>query len=62
MERIPHRGSVPTSTPQPETLVGLPTGAGGGQGAEDWALEVRSQVEDWGWLCEDSLRRLVHHS
>ena len=21
-------------------------------GAGDWALEVRSQGEDWGWLCE----------
>ena len=23
-------------------------------GAEAWALEVRSQGEDWGWLCERS--------
>ena len=27
-----------------------------GLGAEPWALEVRSQEEDWGWLCEDSLK------
>ena len=35
MERIPHRGSVPTSTHQPETLVGLPTRVGGG-----WILRL----------------------
>ena len=29
-ESFPHRGSVPTSTHQPETLVCSPTGAGGG--------------------------------
>ena len=27
-----------------------------GLGAEAWALEVRSQGEDWGWLCEQSLK------
>ena len=30
-ERFPHRGSVPTSTHQPERLVCSPAGAGGGQ-------------------------------
>ena len=29
-ERFPHRGSVPTSTHQPERLVCSPTGVGGG--------------------------------
>ena len=31
-------------------------------GAEVWASEIRLQGEDWSWLCEDSLRGLVHHS
>ena len=30
VERFPHRGSVPTSTHQPERLVCSPAGAGGG--------------------------------
>ena len=34
-ERFPHRGSVPTSTHQPERLVGSPAGAGGG-----WELRL----------------------
>ena len=57
-ERFPHRGSVPTSTHQPERLVCLPAGAGGGWelGAEARALESRSQGEDWGWLREHSLK------
>ena len=29
---------------------------GRGLGAEAWASEVRSQGEDWGWLCEHSLK------
>ena len=29
-ERVPHRGSVPTSTHQPERLVSSPTRVGGG--------------------------------
>ena len=33
-----------------------------GLGAGAWASEVRPQGEDWGWLCEDSLRGLVCHS
>ena len=33
-----------------------------GLGAEVQALEVRCQGQDCGWLCEDSLRGLVHHS
>ena len=35
---------------------------GRGLGAEARALEVRPQGEDWGWLCEHSLRGLVRHS
>ena len=31
-----------------------------GLGAEAWTL-VGSQGEDWGWLCEHSLKRVVHH-
>ena len=27
-----------------------------GLGAEAWVLEIRSQGEDWGWLCEHSLK------
>ena len=57
-QRDSHRGSVPTSTHQPERLVCSPAGAGGG-----WELrlrlrrsEVRSQGEDWGWLREHSLK------
>ena len=34
-ERFPHRGSVPSSTHQPERLVCSPTGAGGG-----WELRL----------------------
>ena len=55
-ERFLHRGSVLTSTHQPETLVCSPARAGGG-----WELRLRlqrsdPQGEDWGWLCEDSLK------
>ena len=35
VERFPHRGSVPTSTHQPERLVCPPTGVGGG-----WELRL----------------------
>ena len=35
-ERFPHRGSVPTSTHQPEMLVCSPTRVGGG-----WELRLR---------------------
>ena len=35
-ERFPYRGSVPTSTHQPERLVCPPTGTGGG-----WELRLR---------------------
>ena len=31
-ERLPHRGSVPSSTHQPERLICSPTGVGGGWG------------------------------
>ena len=55
-ERFPHRGSLPTSTHQPESLVGSPAGWDRlGLGAEARASEVRSQGEDWGWLHEHSL-------
>ena len=60
MERFPHRGSVPTSTHQPERLVCSAAGAGGA-GAEARA-SVGSQGEDWGWQREHSLKGLAHHS
>ena len=55
VERDLHRWSVPTGTPQPETLF-----LWGGQGlsVEARALEVRPWAEDWGWLHGDSLRGL----
>ena len=40
-ERFPHRGSVPTSTHQPEKLVCSPARAGGG-----WELRLRLQRSD----------------
>ena len=40
-ERFPHRGSVPTSTHQPERLVCSPAGVGGG-----WELRLRLQRSD----------------
>ena len=56
VERFPHRGSMPTSTYQPERLVCSPTRGRWGLRAEAWASEVRSQGEDWGGLCEHSLK------
>ena len=41
VERFPHRGSVPTSTHQPERLVCSPAGVGGG-----WELRLRHQRSD----------------
>ena len=41
LERIPHRGSVLTSTHQPEMLVGSPTRVSGG-----WLLRLRLQRSD----------------
>ena len=41
VERVPHRGSVPTSTHQPKRLVCSPAGAGGG-----WELRLRLQSSD----------------
>ena len=41
VERFPHRGSVPTSTHQPERLVCSPTGTGGG-----WELRLGLQMSD----------------
>ena len=38
VERFPHRGSVPTSTHQPERLVCSPAREGGG-----WELRLRRQ-------------------
>ena len=55
VERFLHRGPVPTNTHQPERLVCSPTRDGQGLGAEAQAL-VGSQGEDWGWLCEHSLK------
>ena len=56
-ETFPHRGSVPTCTHQPKRLVCSPARAGWrGLGTEALASEVRSQGEDWGWLCEHSLK------
>ena len=46
---------MPSSTHWPEKLV-LTRRGGRGLGAEAWALEVGSQGEDWGWLCEHSLK------
>ena len=40
MERFPHRGSAPSSTHQPERLVCLPAGAGGG-----WELRLGLQSD-----------------
>ena len=40
-ERLPHRGSVPTSTHQPKRLVCSPTRVGGG-----WELSLRFQRSD----------------
>ena len=56
VERFPHRGSVPTSTHQPERLVCSPRWGRQGLGAEARASEVRSQGEDWGWLHKHSLK------
>ena len=39
-ERIPHRGSTPSSTHQPERLVCSPAGAGGG-----WELRLGLQSD-----------------
>ena len=41
VERFLHRGSVPTSTHEPETLVFSPPGVGGG-----WELRLRLQRSD----------------
>ena len=40
VERFPHGGSVPSSTDQPERLVCLPAGAGGG-----WELRLGLQSD-----------------
>ena len=40
-ERFPHRGSVPTSTHQPERLVCSPAGKGG-----SWELRLALQSSD----------------
>ena len=41
VERFPHRGSVPTSTDQPDRLLCSPAGAGRG-----WELRLRLQRSD----------------
>ena len=56
VERFPQRGSVPTSTHQPGRLVCSPAGGWwGGLGVEARA-SIGSQGEDWGSLCEHSLK------
>ena len=62
MERFPHRGSVPTSTHQPERLFCSPAGMGWG-----WELRLRLQRSDrrerTGVGCVNTAwRGLVHHS
>ncbi|XP_054945236.1 EKC/KEOPS complex subunit TPRKB-like [Physeter macrocephalus] len=46
VERFPHGGSVPTSTPQPERLVCSPAGAGGGWELSLglWSLDPRERT------------------
>ena len=56
MESFLHRGLVPTSTHQPEMLVCSPAGAGVGWELRLGLREFRPHGEDWGWLCEDSLK------
>ena len=61
-ERFPHRGSVPTSTHQPERPVCSPAGAG-----EGWELRLGPQRSDprerTGVGCVNTpLRGLVCHS
>ena len=55
VERFLHRGSVPTSTHQPERLVCSPVAAGG-----SWELRLGCRRSDprerTGWLCEHSLK------
>ena len=55
-ERFPHRGSLPTSTHQPERLVCSTAREVGGWELRIGASEVRPQGEDWGWLHEHSLK------
>ena len=56
-ERFQHRGSVPTSTHQPEWLLCSPANQDWWWlGAEAQASEFRTQGADWGWLCEHSLK------
>ena len=52
---------MPSSTHQPERLLCSPAGADRGLGAEGLA-SIASQGEDWGWLHENSLKGLAHHS
>ena len=51
-ERFPHRGSVPTSTHQPERLVYSPAGMGGGSELK-LGLQVESR-ERTGAGCENT--------
>ena len=52
------RGLVLTSIPQSERLVRSVLWGRWGLGTEAQASEVRLWGEDWGWLCENSLRGL----
>ena len=61
-ERFPHRGSVPTSTYQPERLVCSPAAMGGGL---ELGLRLRRSDprERTGVGCVNTaIRGLVHHS
>ena len=53
--RLQHRGSVQTALTSLRGL-SLTHRSGRGLRAEAWASELRSQGEDWGWLCEHSLK------
>ena len=60
VERLPYRGSVPTSTHQPKRLVCSPAGEGGG-----WELRLRlrwDHRERTGVGGVNSLKGLVHQS
>ena len=61
VERFPHRGSVPTSTHQPERRVCSPTGAGGGWELRLWLRSHPRERTGVGCL-NTAGRGLVRHS